>query len=321
MESELDLSIIVEWENVLFSRDERCFRMLEQLRKQLGEVGRTAEVIVLYNPKQLDGTLVESALLTHFGVNAPAILRCEPVRKHYYGMKNEGAARARGEIVIFIDSDVVPEDGWLEALTRPFFDNSRVRVVAGHTYLSHETFIEKAFALGWFFPLRDGGDSLYAGNSHFYANNVAFRRATFLKFRFPKMPRGVRRGSCAQLAQRLTRHRIPIWTQTAARTHHPPPSGLRHYVIRAFAHGRDNVLGWKSAGLATGRMLHESLKWTRHRLKRMNERIREGRDQVGLPAWQAPLAYAVMLAFYGLALAGHIITIAFPRFASRHWKI
>ncbi len=50
----IELSIVVEWENVLLSEDERCFHMLRKLSKQLGEINRRAEVLVLFNPNQID---------------------------------------------------------------------------------------------------------------------------------------------------------------------------------------------------------------------------------------------------------------------------
>ena len=58
----VELSIIVEWENVVLSEDERAFRMLRQLRKQIAEVDCATEVIVLFNPQQIDKTAIESAL-------------------------------------------------------------------------------------------------------------------------------------------------------------------------------------------------------------------------------------------------------------------
>jgi len=55
-----ELTLILEWENVLLAEDDRCFEMLRQLRKQLGEIGRSAEVIVLHNPEQVESSVIET---------------------------------------------------------------------------------------------------------------------------------------------------------------------------------------------------------------------------------------------------------------------
>lgn len=36
--------------------------------------------------------------------------------KRYYELKNYGATHIRSDVLVFLDSDVIPEDGWLEAL-------------------------------------------------------------------------------------------------------------------------------------------------------------------------------------------------------------
>src|SRR5262245_9756890 len=252
MKRPVELSVVVEWENVLLSEEDRCFQMLRQLRKQLSEIAHTAEVIVLFNPKQIGRPVIESVLrdtLELNGSDSSVDLRLEEAEgKHYYSLKNEGAARAHGDIVIFVDSDVMPEDHWLKEISQPFFDHPGVGVVAGHTYLAHQSLREKAFALGWFFPLRNGENTFHSSSPRFFANNVAFRRDIIQQNPFPNMVGGSTRGACTQLARKLTASGISIWTNTAARANHPPPSDLQHYFIRAFAHGRDNILKWNAAG-------------------------------------------------------------------------
>lgn len=46
--------------------------------------------------------------------------------------RNLGARAARGELIVYIDDDAIPEPGWLEALAREFSDSS-VAAVAGRT--------------------------------------------------------------------------------------------------------------------------------------------------------------------------------------------
>ena len=241
--------------------------------------------------------------------------------KHYYSLKNEGATRARGQIVIFVDSDVVPEDSWLKEISRPFFEHPEVNVVAGHTYLAHQSLPQKAFALGWFFPLRNVDNTLHANSPRFFANNVAFRRETILQHPFPGMVDGTTRGACTQLARSLRASGISIWTNTAARANHPPPSGLQHYLIRAFAHGRDNILKWNAAGWPLWSKLRKSFEWSARRSARMAVHIKKERHRVGLPLWQAPAAFGIMFCFYTLVFVASCVTLAFPRYAAERWKI
>lgn len=62
-------------------------------------------------------------------------------------------------MIVFLDSDVIPEEGWLAGLLRAF-RNPAVQVVCGGTYISLEGLYSKTVALFWFFPLREEGDGL-----------------------------------------------------------------------------------------------------------------------------------------------------------------
>ena len=244
----------------------------------------------------------------------------EALGRHYFELKNEGAARARGQIVIFIDTDAVPEDNWLKEISQHFFDYSEICVVAGHTYLSHESLFEKAFALGWFFPLRNPKNAIQSNSKGFFANNLAFRRDFFLKYQFLDLPEGLCRGACIQLAHTLVSSGISIWTNTAARAQHPPPSDLRHYVLRAFGEGRNNVLLQTRAGRNLFLSLGRSYLWFVTRVVSAGRRMKNERQRVDLAFWQTPAAFSIMVFYYCLACCGSSATVLFPRYARKHWQ-
>ena len=88
--------------------------------------------------------------------------------------RNLGWRQARGEIVAYLDDDARPESGWVDALVRPFSDDS-VMVVTGQILPPHfhwageEAFRLDADASDW------RGRSLFGGAGA--GSNMAFRRS------------------------------------------------------------------------------------------------------------------------------------------------
>lgn len=81
--------------------------------------------------------------------------------------RNMGVANARAEIVVFTDSDTLPEDAWLEALLEPFSDSGVVAVEGPvRTPRPARSALEEA-------PRSEGGVHLTA--------NMAYRRKTLVQ--------------------------------------------------------------------------------------------------------------------------------------------
>jgi glycosyltransferase involved in cell wall biosynthesis len=313
-----EISIIIEWENNILSDMERSFKMLEKLNSQISMVQKPIEVIVLFDPEQIENTFLERELGRMLDIcdNNYCFLRIEEASgKHYYDLKNEGAKLAQGEIVIFLDSDVIPEEKWLINIVQPFYDNSDIDVVAGNSYIDCYSLYSKAFALGWFFGMRLDDSMLVKKHSGFYANNVAFRKEVLMTFPFPVMPEGVTRGACSMLKDELENVGIDVWTNTAAQVSHPPPNGLSHFCTRALAEGRDHLLTDKPN-------LHAFIRY--YFWKRICDslrRILHNRNQVDLSVWEAPIALTIMWSYYSIYLIGGVLTVLIPSYAKSSWRI
>ncbi len=111
-------TIAVEWENVQLADKARCWEMLGRLSRQIDEVyaaepGRGAfELLLLYDNHEVGEAAVRANVEKYFAADAPACqLRFVAAPGlNYYEQKNRGAELARGEIVVYIDSDVIPEE-------------------------------------------------------------------------------------------------------------------------------------------------------------------------------------------------------------------
>jgi len=321
-----DVSIVTEWENVLLAEEERCVRMLRQLRLQVLASSRSIEVLVVFNPRQVAGTVVDEAVRRYLlppGDTGRVIpCRIEPAPNlHYYQLKNFGAQLALGNIIVFLDSDVIPEEGWLQAITQPFFDHPEISVLAGHTYLDPNGLLGRAFALGWYFPLRSHSLKLASDTKYFFANNVAFRRHLLEKYPFPEMPEGKTRGACSRLAQILIGEGTVIWSNAAAQTSHPPPNGFSHFLIRGFAQGRDWAITKHEQG--TGRLVCSFIALRNVFSDSFNMSIRTIRNghTIALPFWQAPIAVGIMSIYYIEICLGAWMYLIAPGPSSRMWRV
>ena len=309
------VSLVLELENVRHSERARLYAVCRSVAAQIIELLDetcsprlcAAEVILTYDAGEDLGGLAE-AVAREFARAAPRV----PVRRaptaggRYYTLKNHGALVANSEIVAFSDSDAIPQQGWLRALMRGF--DQGADMVAGTTYIEPRGVYGAAFALAWIFPLRFEGDALWR-TSGFFANNVAFRRDVFLAHQFDENDPSMRSQERA-VSDQLRALKRPMLKAVGARTAHPAPNGLRHFVKRALATGYDNRIGRRGAF----RIYANRIAYAAGRIARHHERV-------GLPAWKAPAAFAVMLAFHTLSLAGYGITALRPDFLQERARV
>lgn len=319
------VSVVIEWENARLSELGRARRMLAALAEQLAaleeRMNAPPELIVLHDQDAVDPALIIGCVEEAFGDPPRIALRTVPTDgAGYYAQKNRGAEMASRELVLFLDSDVVPEPGWLAALLEGFSD-PRVGVACGNTYVEPEGFAAKAFALFWFFPLRSAvpADAAPVESEHFFANNVAFRRELFLSYRFPDLP--MLRGQCVALARRLRQDGHSILIDRRARVSHPPPNGFSHFVRRALCEGHDAVQqdrlrggGRYGHGLGTPYRFARSV-WQAGR------RILGHRREVGLGPVGAAAAFGMAVGYYGLCVVGEVLGRVSPETVRRRLAV
>ena len=104
---------------VTYNRADELMRLLESLE---GDLGRSDLEVVFVDDGSTDGTAERvTPLLARLGDRVRVIRQCNSGP----GIgRNRGIAAARGDIVVFVDTDCVAHPGWLEALCEPFADPS-----------------------------------------------------------------------------------------------------------------------------------------------------------------------------------------------------
>ena len=98
---------------------------------------------------------------------------------NYYALKNRGASAAQGEIIVLIDSDAVPADGWLAAVEESISRGADVAV--GPTRFFSESdlplpgwLLDVAASISWGFVVGKLGEAQVEVRG-FLSHNVAFR--------------------------------------------------------------------------------------------------------------------------------------------------
>jgi hypothetical protein len=330
------VTIVIEWDNARLSDLGRARAMYRSLLAQVhrrcarqaraqpdgaparpGDAPRVSEVLILYDALEIDPAVIE-AVTAEPATPLPPEVHLEVVAAPglgYYQLKNEGAKRATGDILVFLDSDVIPEPDWLDQLLGAFA-RPDVQLVGGNSYIEASSVYSRAFALCWFFPLRAPDGPLEPARS-FFANNLACRHAVFAAHPFPDEPRF--RGQCSTLAHTLRERGIPIHAHPGARVAHPAPNGVSHFFRRALWEGYDHVIQERLVAAPRPGGLHRSYWRFRANAIRAWRQIRKEGARVGLSAGAAPMAFGIALAYYSLYFLGELLTRLDERIIRRHF--
>ncbi len=301
-------SIVVEMENATSIDWDEIGVGLKALAREVAAVSSMGYQRPLVVFSHSGDTTDDPALRSHIDVEAPelndvadVVLSACPGGR-YYDLKNNGVRSARGEIIVFSDSDTVAEPHWLSSLLAPFQDSKTIGV-NGFTYILHDDFFSRMFALIWFFPMAHG-DMRFASKRAMNANNVAFRHEWIASH--PYVTHNGFKVSCTLLGWQLRREGHQF-VQADARSSHYSPRGWRFFVWRALVTGRDADRKFVELKSPTRveRVVKSFTRWFTTSW-RTTRRVLSHARGAGMPIWQIPFALMAGLAFYTLAFVGQL---------------
>jgi glycosyltransferase involved in cell wall biosynthesis len=299
-------SIILEWETVQEGGLDRCLAGLRGICGQLtalaADLDGPAEVIVCFEPAIItehDLRAILDAAAAPGSWPCPVLLFEVPSAVNYYGKKNIGASYAQNEVLVFFDTDLLPDPGWLEGMLSPF-QRWEVSVLMGATYLDYERPYDMAVALFWIFKPARPSEPLHSTIS-LLSNNLAMRRPLFMRFPFPD--RDLYRGQCTELGLQLMAAGVTLYEQTGARARHPPPPKER-FIKRALLAGQNEHFYHALEGRNSF-----ATHWMQIQLDYRNVAKRITERSVVLKPGRASVALAWLLGFlyYAIKIAGYLL--------------
>jgi len=157
---------------------------------------------------------------------------------NYFAAKNAGAAASAGEIIALIDSDCVPEPGWLEALLAPF--ECGVAAVGGRSRYTGSSWLEWTFSIPDFAYILAEDDGSASG---FNLHNVAFRREVLLAH--PLDARIPRDGGCYLLFHQLRAEGARVLNEPRAVVEHGLDFHGLGFVRKHFNRGYDGAMVYR----------------------------------------------------------------------------
>ncbi|MEM8749046.1 MAG: glycosyltransferase [Pseudomonadota bacterium] len=315
---------ILEWENALLSDVDRARAMLRELQQQArtyADAEKTSfDLRVMYDSDEIDVSVPQSVVDETIDrdiwpgevrfVAAPGL--------EYYEQKNLGVEQSEASIIIFIDSDVIPQPGWLAALLSPLDDHS-VKFVCGNTYQATDTEFDKISALFWKFDVKceeSGLDEVKA----FYANNLAMRREHALKYPFPRQP--TFRNQCSKLARTMLENGECIYNARDAWVSHPPVSGVSHFFQQAICQGHDSLISnrQRANGLVRANPLASAFRLVRG-LVQAPTRILRRNAKLGLGGLTVLKALLLSFVYQLLLFVGEVMAFVSPKFVRKRFNV
>ncbi|TDQ16452.1 glycosyl transferase family 2 [Algoriphagus boseongensis] len=319
----MDISIVLEWENAILSELDRTSQLLVQIFKQTSTRNESFELLVLHNENQVSGVFIKDFIdrcvsENSLEVNLPIHI-VDVQEAHYFQLKNQGVKLAKGEKIIFFDSDIVPEENWMEVILEVHskFPKS---IISGYSYIDFSDWIGKAFSLSWFFPLPPE-DSKLEKVELVFSNNYIAPRKVLLENPYPEMKEGVTRGADVILWERLIKKGVELYKHSGARASHPAPNGLNHFFKRALAEGRDDYQRLYEPEFAVN---HPFSRFTKIYLFRSRKALKSpfvNGKRVNLKSYEIPIAAGTMVFYYQLYFFGGLTAKLFPSLAKSSWRI
>jgi len=308
-------SIIIEWENLRFAELQVAKRMLQNVAKQINNISENLsshpEIIILYNKEVIKGYKIEQFVRDGLEscLSFIDLKIISTPNLNYYEQRNYGSELCNNKILVFIDCDVVPNDGWLTNLLLPFTD-SEISVVGGLNYVDPVSFTEKGFSIVWIMPPKNDTEGKTSQLSIYVPDNVAFRREVFLANKFSQSSSF--RGAIVDHCNMLQNKGYKIIRQPKAKVEHASYNGLRHLVVRSLCEGHDKYLAWR--GLHdhnlknSPKQKHSIIKFFREKISLYKERKKyinlSAKDKVGI--------FYVGSIYYGFMVIGFFLTLINP---------
>ncbi len=222
----------------------------------------------------------------------------------YDEAKFRAVREARGEYVVFLDGDCVPQPGWLEAHCAALRSGEAV-ATGGFTRYEGGWFAALCTLLdfGFLLPLERRSLGCYA------SNNSGFHRPTLLEI---PMCESELRCNCYAHAQALMRARKPVLLIPEARVRHKTPL----FFGERFRQGSDTVAAcrvnpelranrWLRLGIFAAPLFYSELVGLDWR------RLASGYRDLELPLWSLPFAALLCPVFRLVDLCGIVKALAF----------
>jgi glycosyltransferase involved in cell wall biosynthesis len=168
---------------------------------------------------------------------------------------NSGIQSARGQVLAFVDDDVIVSPAWLCNLTAPI-DGGTIGGVGGRVLLQQDVEapkwlpLEGAMSLAGMLTVFDLGEESHELTVPPFGTNMAFRRSLFKKYGGFRTEMGPAPGSeirneDTEFGRRLLRGGEKLWYESSAVVYHEVPENRlkKEYFLRFwYDHGRATVL-------------------------------------------------------------------------------
>lgn len=234
------VSIVVELENALDQGETRARRGLGALSRELGtpslDPAPRTELLVGFDPDEWGEEYVRRWFRGH--PLSEQVERVETVAVPgggYNEVKNAGAALARGDAVLFFDSDVIPGEGWWKAVVEAF-DAPEVEVVSPACHVDGGRLVDRLYAVVSTFPVRGRPrpDDPVAG---LWLNSLALRRGVFEERPLPEGGAMGRRDTYAWARELVEEDGRTVRKLEDVSVSHPAPTSVGRLLRRGLRGG------------------------------------------------------------------------------------